>query len=193
MESDPDQCEYSMVTIVNAVGSGDLGVELDLQNLGTDLSVPSTEYDPSNYHGLYVRLVEGGPLITVYQSGKYIISGCSSLQELETTNEEFISKIAELGICDRSIDTGFTLQNVVCTEKLSSAVDLSTLAVGLGLETVEYEPEQFPGLVYRPPGTGAVILVFTNGKVVITGASDVTVAEDAFTELRTRLQSLIED
>ena len=58
MESDPDQCGYSMVTIVNAVGSGDLGVELDLQNLGTDLSVPSTEYDPSNYHGLYVRLEE---------------------------------------------------------------------------------------------------------------------------------------
>jgi len=87
--------------------------------------------------------VEGGPLITVYQSGKYIISGCSSFQELETTNEKFISKIADLRICARSIDTGFTVQNVVCTEELSSAVDLNTLSVGLGLETVEYEPEQF--------------------------------------------------
>src|SRR6056297_797599 len=111
-----------MISIANAVGSGDLGVELDVAEVESDLHLPYTEYDPSNYHGLYVRLVEDGPLITVYQSGKYIISGCSSLQELETTNEEFISKIAELGICDRSIDTGFTLQNVVCTEKLSSAV-----------------------------------------------------------------------
>jgi len=182
-----------MTTIVNVVGSGDLGAELDLQNLGTDLSVPFTEYDPSNYHGLYVRLVEGGPLITVYQSGKYIISGCSSFQELETTNEKFISKIADLRICARSIDTGFTVQNVVCTEELSSAVDLNTLSVGLGLETVEYEPEQFPGLVYHPPEIGAVILVFANGKVVITGASDVTTAEDAFTQLQTHLQSLSEN
>ena len=89
-----------MVTIVNAVGSGDLGAELALQTLGTDLSVPFTEYDPSNYHGLYVRLVEDGPLITVYRSGKYIISGCSSFQELETTNDEFISQMVALGICD---------------------------------------------------------------------------------------------
>ncbi|SIS18355.1 TATA-box-binding protein [Natronorubrum thiooxidans] len=181
-----------MVTIVNAVGSGDLGVELDLQTLGDDLSVPFTEYDPSNYHGLYVRLVEGGPLITVYRSGKYIISGCSSFQELESTNEEFIIQMADLGICSRSLDPGFTVQNVVCTEELSSAVDLNTLSIGLGLEAVEYEPEQFPGLVYRPPEIGAVILVFANEKVVITGAAEVATAEEAFSQLQTRIQNLIE-
>jgi len=52
------------------------GVELDLEAVEDDLSTPFLEYDPSNYHGLYVRLEEGGPLITVYRSGKYIISGC---------------------------------------------------------------------------------------------------------------------
>jgi len=182
-----------MVTIVNVVGSGDLGVELELQTLGDDLDVPFTEYNPSNYHGLYVRLVEDGPLITVYRSGKYIISGCSSFQEVETTNEGFLTQIASLGIYNSSPDLGVTVQNVVCTEQLSSAIDLNTLSIGLGLETVEYEPEQFPGLVYRPPEIGAVILVFANGKVVITGASDVTIAEDAFAQLQSRIQSLIEN
>lgn len=181
-----------MVTIVNVVGSGDLGVELELETLGEDLDVPFTEYDPSNYHGLYVRLVEEGPLITVYRSGKYIISGCSSFQELETTNEGFLTQIAELEICNSSLDPGFTVQNVVCTGQLSSEIDLSTLSIGLGLELVEYEPEQFPGLVYRPPEIGAVLLVFTNGKTVITGASDVATAEDAFAQLQTRIQSLFE-
>lgn len=181
-----------MVTLVNVVGSGDLGVELEIQTLGDDLDSPFTDYDPSNYHGLYVRLEEGGPLVTVYRSGKYIIVGCSNFQELETTNRRFLAQIADLGICDRSPDTGFTVQNVVCTEKLSSAIDLNTLSISLGLETVEYEPEQFPGLVYRPPEIGAVILVFANGKVVITGESDVSTAEDAFAQLQTRIQSLIE-
>jgi len=57
------------VEIANIVGSGDLGVELDLEALEGDLSTPYLEYDPSNYHGLYVRLEEGGPLITVYRAG----------------------------------------------------------------------------------------------------------------------------
>jgi transcription initiation factor TFIID TATA-box-binding protein len=74
-----------MISIASAVGSGDLGVELDVAEVESDLHLPYTEYDPSNYHGLYVRLVEGGPLITVYRSGKYIISGCSNSYTRRTT------------------------------------------------------------------------------------------------------------
>lgn len=179
-----------MVTIVNAVGSGDLGVELELQTLGADLDVPFSEYNPSNYHGLYVRLVESGPLITVYRSGKYIISGCSSFQELETTNEGFLTQMAELAIISGSLDPDFRVQNLVCTGELPSTIDLNALSIGLGLEVVEYEPEQFPGLVFRPPEIGAVLLVFANGKVVITGASDIATADDAFAQLRSRIESL---
>jgi len=78
------------VEIANIVGSGDLGVELDLEAVEDDLSTPFLEYDPSNYHGLYVRLEEGGPLITVYRSGKYIISGCPGEKELRETNDGFL-------------------------------------------------------------------------------------------------------
>jgi transcription initiation factor TFIID TATA-box-binding protein len=67
-----------MIEITNVVGSGDLGVEIDIAEVEDDLPVPYTEYNPKNYHGLYVRLVEDGPLITLYRSGKYIISGSSS-------------------------------------------------------------------------------------------------------------------
>jgi transcription initiation factor TFIID TATA-box-binding protein len=59
-----------MVEIANAVGSGDAGIELDIAVVGDDLPVTYTEYDPDNYHGPYVRLVEDGPLITLCRSGK---------------------------------------------------------------------------------------------------------------------------
>ena len=59
------------------VGSGDLGLEVDIPQLAADIEGAATEYDPSNYHGLYVRFTDDGPLITVYRTGKYIISGCS--------------------------------------------------------------------------------------------------------------------
>ena len=172
-----------MVSIVNAVGSGDLGVELDVAEVEFNLDLPYTEYDPSNYHGLYLRLVEDGPLITVYRSGKYIISGCSTLEQLYETNDGFLTKLSHLDIVDAEIGTGFTIQNVVCTAQLDDPVDLNTLSIALGLKSVEYEPEQFPGLIYRPADHSAVLLVFANGKVVITGASEVDTAENAFKNL----------
>lgn len=180
-----------MVTIANTVGSGDLGVELDVAEVQADLEVPFTEYDPANYHGLYVRLVEDGPLITLYRSGKYIISGCSSFEELHDTNREFLKKLACLDIVESSTETGFTVQNVVCTDELQREVNLNALSIGLGLESVEYEPEQFPGLIYRPADFPAVLLVFANGKVVITGASDVDTAEEAFLHLQSQIEALL--
>lgn len=173
-----------MVEIANAVGSGDLGVELNIAEVGADLSVPHTEYDPDNYHGLYIRLVEDGPLITLYRSGKYIISGCSSLEGLHETNRSFQQTLTELELFDSSVETGFTIQNIVCTGDLQQSVNLNGLSIGLGLEAVEYEPEQFPGLIYRPPDFPAVLLVFANGKVIITGAADVGTAEEAFRHLQ---------
>lgn len=180
-----------MVEIANIVGSGDLNVELDLDALESDLAVPFLDYNPSNYHGLYVRLEEGGPLITVYRSGKYIISGCSSHPELQKANKGFLAELTELGIVKAEQSTGFTVQNVVCTANIGDDVDLNALSIELGLELTEYEPEQFPGLIYRPEEVEAVLLVFANGKVVITGAKDTEIAESAFSYLRSKIQELV--
>ena len=181
-----------MISIANAVGSGDLGVELDVAEVESDLDLPYTEYDPSNYHGLYLRLVEDGPLITVYRSGKYIISGCSTFEQLYETNDGLLTTLSELEIVDAETETGFTVQNVVCTAQLDDPVDLNTLSIALGLESVEYEPEQFPGLIYRPADHSAVLLVFANGKIVITGASDVDTAEDSFEYLQEQVMAYLE-
>jgi len=65
------------------------------------------------------------------------------------------------------------------------------VSIGLGLEAVEYEPEQFPGLIYRPPDFPAVLLVFANGNVVITGAKDMQTAEEAFSHLQNQVEDLL--
>jgi len=179
------------VEIANVVGSGDLGVELDVEAVEADLSTPYSEYDPSNYHGLYVRLEEGGPLITIYRSGKYIISGCPSEELLYETNEEFQRVLADLAVIKENAQIEFTIQNVVCTAMLDEPISLNALAIGLGLEMTEYEPEQFPGLVYRPEEIGAVLLVFANGKMVITGAKNVDTAESAYEHLKSKVQALV--
>jgi len=181
-----------MITIANIIGSGDLGVELDIAEVESDLNQPYTEYNPSNYHGLYVRLIEEGPLITVYRSGKYIISGCSMFEELYETNDGFLTKLSELEIVDSNVDTAFTVRNIVCTAQLENEVNLNTLSIALGLESVEYEPEQFPGLIYRPTDYPAVLLVFANGKIIITGVSDLDVAKDVVENLQEQVVTYFE-
>ncbi len=63
-------------------------------------------------------------------------------------------------------DEGFQIQNFVCTAELWNALNLNALAIGLGLKKTEYEPERFPGLIYRPPRADSVVLLFASGRVV---------------------------
>ena len=118
-----------------------------------------TEYDTSNYHGLYARVTEDGPLIAAYRSGKHIITGPSDIEELHRTNNTFLNQLTELGVIEAGTQSGFSVVNVVLIAELGNDVNLNALLIALGLENTEYEPEQFPGLVYRPQGVSAVTLV----------------------------------
>jgi transcription initiation factor TFIID TATA-box-binding protein len=61
------------------------------------------------------------------------------------------------------------VQNVVASTYVKQKLNLNAIAIGFDLENVEYEPEQFPGLVYRLGDPHVVTLMFSSGKVVITG------------------------
>ncbi len=65
---------------------------------------------------------------------------------------------------------------MVSSASLEQSLNLNAIAIGLGLEQIEYEPEQFPGLVYRLDDPDVVVLLFGSGKLVITGATE---SEDA--------------
>ena len=59
---------------------------------------------------------------------------------------------------------------MVASSDLGYELNLNTVAITLGLERVEYEPEQFPGLVFRLDDPKVVILLFGSGKLVCAGA-----------------------
>ncbi|SFR53515.1 TATA-box-binding protein [Halogeometricum limi] len=175
--------------VVNAVGSGDLGIEIDLNRLATD--VKEVEFDPDKYPGAYVRLEGVEPLITVYRTGKYIITGSKSDEEAYSCRKQFLKLLTDEGVLGEPEDEWFSMQNYVCTGELDQVQNLNALAIGLGLEYTEYEPEQFPGLVFRPDDTPVVILIFSSGKVVVTGAKDIDMAEEAFQSLKEDLDALV--
>lgn len=88
-----------------------------------------------------------------------------------------------MDVIEEPEDKWFAVQNQVCTGEIDQNLNLNALAIELGLEKTEYEPEQFPGLIYRPDGAKGVVLLFAMGKVVITGCRSIESAEEIFADL----------
>lgn len=180
-----------MVVIVNVVASGSLGIELDLERLASDVGEPIGKYKPEKYPGMYIRLNEDAPLITLYRTGKYIITGSDSEEESYSTRDNFLNLLTEIGVLEKPNDEWYSIQNYVCTGEIGELQDLNALAISLGLGETEYEPEQFPGLIYRPNSWDCVVLIFASGRVVLTGANDLKTAESTFEELQQELTEFI--
>jgi len=180
-----------MLEIVNVVGSGSIGEEVNLEVLASSVEDSIVKYDPEKYPGLYLRFDEDGPLTTLYRTGKFIITGGSSVDSLEERRDKFLNFLDDLGIVDLPIDDDFFVQNIVAVGQIDQQVNLNALAIGLGLEDTEYEPEQFPGLVYRPDASDVVCLLFSSGKVVITGSTSVRQSKESFSSLKDRISNLI--
>jgi len=82
------------------------------------------------------------------------------------------------------------VQNIVASADLGAVLNLNAIAIGLGLENIEYEPEQFPGLVYRIAEPKVVMLLFGSGKLVVTGGKKPADADAAVDKIVEELDGL---
>ena len=80
------------------------------------------------------------------------------------------------------------MQNMVASGAIGMDLNLNGLA--MTLENTEYEPEQFPGLVYKLPNTRATFLLFSNGKIVCTGTRSEEKLREALNKLIKTLNAL---
>lgn len=179
------------VSLVNAVGGGYLGIEVSLEELEKDLDVFLIRYNPESYPALYMQFEEDSPKVSLFRTGSYHIAGASSLEEVWDTRTDFFNALEGLGIPASEFDDDFAIRNVICVATTELDLNLNALAIGLGLENVEYEPEQFPGLVYRSSEIVPVLLIFSSGKIVMTGANDFKSVSIAYEHIQNRLDQLM--
>lgn len=174
------------IEVVNIVSVGNLHREVDIETLSEDAPLPVSNYDPK-FNASFLRFEKDGEMIILYTSGKYILRGGDEFERMYAVNDRFIELLSDMGI---DVDpSNLEVKNVVAVGNLDRDVNLNALTIELGMETVEYEPEQFPGLVYRPEGTNCVLLVFASGKVVITGGRTREEDEEAFAALAERIET----
>lgn len=179
-----------MIDVVNIIASGNIGQELDLESLYSDIAFPQKEYNPDTTPTLQLRSEQDGPVIILYTSGAYNVMGARHEREINELYSTLISSLDHLGI--QSGDrTSPEVRNLVCKANLNREVDLSTLTVALGIEKVEYEPEQSPFVYYWPNNFDCLITIPTNGQVVITGVITRQAAKQALMHLQDRIASVL--
>jgi transcription initiation factor TFIID TATA-box-binding protein len=180
--------EEEEIELSNLVGSLRLERELDLLTLSADLN--NTDYHPETYPSMIYRVSNLNSVsVLTPSSGRLAIVGAKSKEELLEGTQQFIDELKDLGIEVDKTTEEINSQNIVATTELGIELDLQVVAVSLGLENVEYEPEQFPGLIYRSSGN-ATVLIFASGKCVITGAKTYDEVVDAKKETISKLEDI---
>ena len=171
------------IRIENVVASATLNQRVDLNAVVK--GYPGVEYRPEQFPGLVFRLKRPKTATLIFNSGKMVCTGAKSEKEAKRAVMKVIRELKKSGI----IIIGkpeLKIQNIVASANLSGLIDLERSAYSLG--RTMYEPEQFPGLIYRMNVPKVVILLFASGKLVCTGAKQEEDVYEAVSKLHKKLE-----
>lgn len=174
--------------VQNIVATTSLGKEISLTKLARSQS--NTEYNPEQFPGLVLRIEKPKSAVLVFSSGNLVCTGTKSVAQVKDVIKAVIKQIAKIGV-RITVVPKITVQNIVASGSIDLQLNLNTLA--LQLENTEYEPEQFPGLVYKLVDPPATFLLFSNGKLVCTGTKNKQQLDDSMTQLNKNIRTAIAD
>ena len=153
------------INVVNVVASASLDQKIDL--LAILKVFRNVEYRPKQFPGLVFRLKRPKTATLIFGSGKMVCTGAKSEKMARRAVNKVVRELKNNGIIILG-KPKIVIQNMVASANLHGSIDLETAADIL--DNVMYEPEQFPGLIYRMKDPKTVLLLFASGKLVCTGA-----------------------
>ena len=172
------------ISIENVVASATLNQKVDLNAVVK--GYPGVEYRPEQFPGLVFRLKRPKTATLIFSSGKMVCTGAKSEKEAKRAVMKVVKELKKGGIIIIS-KPELKIQNIVASAGVGGMIDLEKAAYSLGHSM--YEPEQFPGLIYRMVEPKVVILLFASGKLVCTGAKK---EEDVYVAVE-KLHTLLEE
>nr|WP_157198818.1 TATA-box-binding protein [Methanocaldococcus infernus] len=175
------------IKIVNVVVSTKIADSIDLEEVA--LVLENAEYEPEQFPGLVCRLNDPKVALLMFRSGKVNCTGAKSKEEAERAIKKIIKELKDAGF-DVNENPEIKVQNMVATADLGFEPDLNEIAIYV--DETEYEPEQFPGLVYRLNDPKVVVLIFGSGKVVITGLKSEEDAKKALEKIKETIREIQE-
>jgi transcription initiation factor TFIID TATA-box-binding protein len=169
----------SSYKIQNIVATASLGKPVPLTKLAR--TQPNTEYNPETFPGLVLRIKEPRSAVLVFSSGNLVCTGTKSTTQVKQVIEAVIKQLKKINVNITTVPK-ITVQNIVASGHIND-LKLNLNFLALEMENTEYEPEQFPGLVYKLIEPPATFLLFSNGKLVCTGTKNRKQLEESMTQL----------
>jgi transcription initiation factor TFIID TATA-box-binding protein len=176
----------SDLRVQNIVATTSLGKPVPLTKLARTQS--NTEYNPEQFPGLVLRIKKPKSAVLVFSSGNLVCTGTKSIAQVKEVIQQVIKQLRKIQvkITDKP---KINVQNIVASGSIDITLNLNILA--LELENTEYEPEQFPGLVYKLPAPTATFLLFSNGKLVCTGTKNKEQLEESMRLLNKNIRAAL--
>jgi transcription initiation factor TFIID TATA-box-binding protein len=175
------------IKIENIVTYAQISDGLDIKMIAE--SSGDFKYNPDEFPGLTLKLDDPKTAVLLLPNGKAICTGAKNLKDAETSINKLVKKIGDIGI---KLNKKFKMetQNIIASFDLKKELDLSSISIGLLLENVNYEPSQFPGLIFKMKDIGASLLLFSSGKIVCSGTKNIEDAANAIEMMKEKLSSL---
>jgi transcription initiation factor TFIID TATA-box-binding protein len=154
------------IRIENVVATATLDQKIDLDAVVK--GNPGVGYDPATFPGLVYKIKRPRTSILIFRTGKMVCTGAKSSKEANKAIKKVVKEMKKSGIIIPG-KPKTKIVNIVASGNLGGLIDLEKSAYSLG--RTMYEPEQFPGLIYRVDNPKVVFLIFASGKIVCTGAT----------------------
>jgi len=173
------------VKIQNIVAFTDLGKKVSLEKILQKLE--NTEYQPEQFPGLIYRMQSPRASALVFSQGKIVCTGTKSMLDLKEAMKAIVNNLRSAGF---RLPTEYktTVENIVASSAIKADLNLDQIA--FQLENSEYEPEQFPGLVYRISQPRVAFLLFKSGRIIITGGRTTDEIHEALGIFRKNLERI---
>ena len=174
--------------VQNIVATTSLGKPVSLMKLAR--SEANTEYNPEQFPGLVLRIKKPKSAVLVFSSGNLVCTGTKSIAQVRQVIDAVIKQLRKINV-NVTTKPKITVQNIVASGTINLKLNLNFLA--LEMENTEYEPEQFPGLVYKLSEPNATFLLFTNGKLVCTGTKNKQQLEESMDQLLKNIKAALKN
>jgi len=178
-----DELDYKIENVVATVVM-EITEKIDLNKIARKFE--DVEYNPERFPGLVMRITDPKATFLIFSTGKMVITGLRRADEARPGVKKIIKSIKTAGI--NVSNPEITIQNIVASGDLHTFIDLNMAAIVM--ENAMYEPEVFPGLIYRMKDPKTVFLIFSTGKIVCTGAKNKESVKEAILNLNREVREL---
>ncbi|MDO9523655.1 MAG: TATA-box-binding protein [Methanocorpusculum sp.] len=160
---------YASLKIENIVASGVIAEAIDLAEISE--KIDGCELNTKRFPGAVYRIDNPKMASLIFSSGKVVLTGIRNEAALDEGLAKVLASLKEAGVKVLDVPR-VAVTNIVCSYDIGRFINLNRVVATLSLEAIEYEPEQFPGLVYRIKDPKIVALLFSSGKIILTGGKN---------------------